>query len=177
MRKSYLQVGKIVGTHGVRGECKLDPWTDSQEVFDGLTTLYLDPEGKQPVRVLRTRPHKRQELLMLEDVKDLDAAEKLRGTVLYAAREDLPLKEGAYFIAEILGCEVRDADDPDRIYGKVTDVTNHGAGDIWSVRKDGKTVLMPILPGLLVDVDLDAERILVRPIPGIFNDPVEVRGE
>lgn len=174
MRKAFLELGKIVGTHGVRGELKLDPWTDSPDTFRDLTTVYLDG---QPVRLLRARAHKRQELLTLEGVGDIDAAEKLRGKIVSAKREDLSIAPGEYFVAEILGCTVRDADDPDKVYGTVTDVSNTGANDIWSVKQDGKVTLMPIIPGLLVQVDVDKEEVLVRPIKGIFDEGIVVKGE
>ncbi len=176
MRKSYLELGKIVGTHGVRGEMKLDPWTDSPDVFDGLDTVYLDSHGVKSVPLHSARPHKRQELITLDGVNDMDAAEKMRGTVLYIKREDMALEEGSYLIAEVIGCTVQDAD-TDAVYGTVTDVTNTGANDIWTVKTANGRVLMPIIPGLLVSVDIDKELALVRPIRGIFDDAVVVKGE
>lgn len=174
MRQEYLELGKIVGTHGVRGELKLDPWTDSPEVFQTLKTVYLDGS---PVRLISARAHKRQELLTLEGVSDIDAAEKLRGKTLSVKRDDVSLSPGKYFVAEIIGCQVRDADDQDKIYGTVTDVTNTGANDIWSIKKNGKTTLMPIIPGILVHVDIDRGEVLVRPIKGIFDEGITVKGE
>lgn len=174
MRQAFLELGKIVGTHGVRGELKLDPWTDSPEVFQNLKTVYLDG---QPVTLLRARPHKKQELLTLEGVGDLDAAEALRGKTIFAKREDVPIPDGKYFVAEILGCRVVDADDPDKVYGTVTEVSNTGANDIWSIKKDGKVTLMPVIPGILVHVDIDRGEVKIRPIKGIFDEAVVVKGE
>lgn len=174
MRQPFLELGKIVGNHGVRGELKLDPWTDSPETFRGLKTVYIDG---QPVTLVRARPHKRQELLTLEGVGDLDAAEKLRGKTVSAKREDVSIAPGKYFVAEIIGCRVIDADDPDKVYGTVTDVTNTGANDIWSVKKGGKVTLMPVIPGILVHVDIDKEMVQVRPIKGIFDEGIVIKGE
>ncbi len=174
MRQEFLELGKIVGTHGVRGELKLDPWTDSADTFRNLTTVYID---KKPVRLVRARPHKRQELLTLEGVGDIDTAETLRGKTVSAKRDDLSIAPGKYFVAEILGCTVKDADHPETVYGTVTDVSNTGANDIWSVKKNGRVTLMPIIPGILVNVDIDREEVLVRPIKGIFDEGIVIKGE
>lgn len=80
-------------------------------------------------------------------------------------------------MAEILGCTVKDADDPETVYGTVSDVRNTGANDIWSIKKNGKVTLMPVIPGILVNVDIDREEILVRPIKGIFDEGIVVKGE
>ena len=177
MRKAYLELGKILGTHGVRRELKLEPWTDSPAVYAKIRTVYLGKHGTGPLALEHARPHKTHELITLEGVTDRDQAESYRGKILYVAREDILPEDGGYLVAEIIGCTVKDADDPSRIYGKVVDVTNAGASDIWHVKADGKTVLMPLIPGLLDSVDLDREVALVRPIKGIFDDGITVKGE
>ena len=58
MRKQYLECGKVVTTHGVAGEVRLQPWCDSPEELVGVKTLYLDAAGTEPVRIVRARPHK-----------------------------------------------------------------------------------------------------------------------
>ena len=177
MKKTFLELGNLGGTHGGRGELKLDPWTDSPEVVSGLKTVYLDSRGEKPGGLVRARPHKRQELLTLEGIDSLEKAEELRGIVIYAKRDDIPVPEGRYFVAEILGCTVVDADSPEKVYGKVPHVENLGASDFWEVTKDGKKTMMPIIPGILANVDTEAGVVKVRPIPGIFDDAVVVKGE
>ena len=108
MRKPFLECGKIVSTHGIAGEVRVQPWCDSPQDLEGIRTLYFD-RGATPVGVLRARAHKNVVLLKLEGVDTVEAAQALRGRVLWAAREDIPLEEGEYFVQDLLGMEVFDA--------------------------------------------------------------------
>lgn len=177
MLKKYLELGKVVSTHGVRGELRVQSWCDSPEFFNRFKQkqVYLGKNGADPYTMLGSRPHGNIVLVTLEGVKDLDAANALRGRIIYVKREDVELPEGRYFVAELKGCTVSDAD-TGVVYGKVTDVSNTGATDIWTVKgENGTEYLMPIIPGILVSTDVEQEQITVRPIPGIFNDAEEIR--
>ena len=87
MKKRYLEAGKIVNTHGVTGEVKVQSWCDSPEVLAGFDTLY-DAE-KKLFRVQKAYVHKGCVIMRLEGVNTCEAAEALRGTVLYLDREDV----------------------------------------------------------------------------------------
>ena len=169
MRKKYLDVGRITSTHALRGEVRFEPWCDGAGQLRKVKTLYFDTEGKRPVPLEGIREHGRIMILKLGGVDSVEDAAVLRGKVLRAARDDLPLEEGRWFISELIGCEVRDAD-TGRVYGKVADVTNHGSGDIWTVRDGGKEYLFPAVGGMVENVDIDADTALIRPIRGIFDD-------
>ena len=175
MLKKYLELGKIVSTHGVRGELRVQSWCDSPDFFNNFKTVYLGKNGKDQRTMLSSRPHGNVVLVTLEGVNDLDAANDLRGRIIYVKREDAKLPEGRYFVAELKGCVVSDAD-TGVVYGKVSDVSNSGATDIWTVKgENGKEYLMPLIPGMLVSADVEAEQILVRPIKGIFDEPEVIR--
>lgn len=176
MKLAYLELGKVQNTHGVRGELRVEPWCDDVELFDTLETVYLGRDGKDPHRIVSWRPHKHLVLLTLQGIGDLDAAARLKNKVLYVRREDIEdtLPEGRHFIAEMLGCEVRDAD-TGAVYGTLTDVFNRGANNVWEIKNGVKEYLMPDIPGIVVSVDVEAEVALVRPIPGIFDSAEEVR--
>ncbi len=177
MRLQYLELGKVQNTHGVRGELRVEPWCDDVDLFDDIETVYLKKDGGEPYRIVSWRPHKHLVLLTLAGVGDVDAAARLKNRILYVDREAIAhtLSEGMNFIAEMLGCEVRNADNESIVYGKLTDVFNRGSANIWEIKKDGKEYLMPDIPGVVVSVDIDEEVALVRPIPGIFDDAEEVR--
>lgn len=121
MRKPFLECGKIVSTHGVLGEMRVQPWCDSPEDLEGIKTLYFDG-GAAPAEVLRARAHKNVVLLKLRGVDTVEQAQALRGRVLWVAREDMPLEEGEYFIQDLLGMQVVDADDG-HPYGVLSDVS------------------------------------------------------
>ena len=153
-RKPFLEAGQIVGTHGVRGEVRVQPWCDSPEVFASLKTLYWDAAGTQPVRV-KSRVHKNLALAKIEGVDTVQDAALLRGRILYLDRRDLDLGD-RYFIQDLVGLAVVDAESG-TVYGELTDVSNTGANDIYHMRTpDGK--------------DIDGGRIAICPMKGLFDD-------
>ncbi len=171
MIKQYLELGQIVGTHGVRGEMKLDYWCDSPAFVQQFATVFLDPEGNRCADVLSARPHKNQVLLTLKGIDSIEKAEALRSTVLYIRREDAGLADGAWFIAELIGCTVYDADDPEKIWGEIADVYNTGANDIWVIRTPaGREVHIPAIKDVVLGADVAANRAVIRPLKGLFDD-------
>ena len=170
MIKPYLELGQIVGTHGVRGELRVNPWCDSPDFAKRFKTLYFDQNGEQPVKVLSCRPHGNIVLLRLEGVESIEAAEKLRHKMLYLNREDAGLAPGTWFIEELIGCEALDADDGHR-YGTLTEVSRTGANDVWHITaEDGQEYLLPAIPDVVIDADVANNRVLIRPLKGIFDD-------
>lgn len=169
MKKDYLEIGRIVGTHGVRGECRVELWCDSGEFFSCFNTLYLDCRGETPVS-LKSRPHKNIAITKINGIDDIDAAQKLRGKVLYMNRKDCPLPEDVYFVQDIIGCQVEDINNGE-IYGKVTDVLHTGANDVYEVKDSGgKTYLIPKIDEIVKEVNIDDELILIEPMKGLFDE-------
>ncbi len=167
-RKPFLEAGQIVGTHGVRGEVRVQPWCDSPEVFASLKTLYWDAAGTQPVRV-KSRVHKNLALAKIEGVDTVQDAALLRGRILYLDRRDLDLGD-RYFIQDLVGLAVVDAESG-TVYGELTDVSNTGANDIYHMRTpDGKEILIPVIPDIIRQVDIDGGRIAICPMKGLFDD-------
>ena len=168
MLKPFLEAGRIVGTHGVRGELRLEPWCDTAAFLSGFKTLYWQ-EGRTPAQVESARPHKSLLLLKLAGVDTVEQAEALRGRVVYIARTDARLPEGQYFQQDLLGCEVVDAD-TQQVYGKLTDIFSTGANDVYQVTDAaGKNYLLPAVRQVVPAVDTTAGRVEIRPIRGIFD--------
>ena len=94
MRKQYIEAGKIVTTHGVRGEVKLYPWCDDPEMFLDIETIYLDAKGQKPLALEGVRFAKNMPLLKIEGVNSIDEAAKLRDKIIYIHRDDIPMEEG-----------------------------------------------------------------------------------
>ena len=169
MLKPFLEAGRIVGTHGVRGELRLEPWCDTAAFLSGFKTLYWQ-EGRTPAQVESARPHKSLLLLKLAGVDTVEQAEALRGRVVYIARTDARLPEGQYFQQDLLGCEVVDAD-TQQVYGKLTDIFSTGANDVYQVTDAaGKNYLLSAVRQVVTAVDTTAGRVEIRPIRGIFDD-------
>lgn len=170
MIKEYLEVGQIVGTHGIRGEIRVNPWCDSPEFIKQFKTLYYDKNGSQSVKVAACRPHGNVALLKLDGIDTVEAASAMRNKILYMKRSDAKISKGSYFIAELCDCTVIDADDESRIYGILTDVSETGANDVWHITKDGKEYLIPAIPEVVDSVDVETGIIKIRPLKGIFED-------
>ena len=168
MRKPYLETGRIVGTHGVRGELRVQPWSDNPTFLTGFDVFYLDGRGEKRLEAERVRPHGNVVLLKARGVDTIEEAEKLRGRVLYIDREAVRLEEGRYFVQDLIGCRVVDADSGETL-GSLSDVSETGANDVWHVKREGKEYLVPAIPDVIVKVDLDQEEIVLRPLKGIFD--------
>ncbi len=170
MVKRYLQVGRIVSTHGVRGELRVQPWCDSPDYLCRFSTLYFDNEGREGRRVRSCRPHGNITLLALEGVDSLEEANTLRGLILYMDRRESGIGENEWFIEDLLGCRVVDESDG-HLYGTLREVSQTGANDVWHIfAPDGREYLLPAIPDVVRRVSPEAEEITITPLKGIFDN-------
>ena len=169
MKKQYLETGKIVGTHGIKGMTRVQVWADDNEFLGQFKYVYTDKDGNGKLEISRVQPHGTVALISFKGINTIEQAEKLRGTVIYINRKDAKLPEGRYFITDLLGCEVFDAD-TNELLGKITDVSETGANDVWHITKDGKEYLVPAISDVIVSVDIDDEKAVIRPMKGIFDE-------
>ena len=167
MQKQFLEAGKIVNTHGVTGEIKVQPWCDSPEVLTDFDTLYLSPT--EPVQVKKAYVHKNCVVMRLAGVDTCEAAEALKNRILYLNRDDVELPEDLVFIQDILGLTVFDTRTGETI-GTLRDV-NQGAGhDLYIIRRDGKPdALIPACKPFLKNIDLEKGIITVETIEGLIE--------
>lgn len=169
MRKRYLEAGRIVATHGVRGELRVEPWCSTPEFLLQFGTLYFD-EGAAARRVRSARRHKSLVILELEGIDTLEQAVPLLRRVIYIDREQARLPEGTYFEQDLIGLAVRDAD-TGREYGTLSSVGRTGANDVYGVTPAGGTeVLIPAIREVVRAVDLDAGVMTITPLKGLFDD-------
>lgn len=169
MQQKYLEAGKIVGTHGVKGELRVQPWCDSAEFLKQFGVLYLD-RGKTRVRVLSSRVHKELLLMLLEGVDSVEKADLYRNKILYLDRNDITLPKGRYFMQDLVGLDVYDAD-TFLYYGVLTRVLRTGANDVYQITaQDHKNYLIPAVPEFIHEINLEKGKMLIRPIKGIFDD-------
>ena len=171
--QQYLEAGKVVTTHGVRGEMKLELWCDGVDFLKKVGRLYPSAQGGKAYKILSIRPQGQMALLQLEGVNDMDAARALRGQVFYFDRSDATLPEGRWYVADLIGCEVRDAD-TGKPYGKLCDITETGANRVYHIRfADGKVRLAPDIPQVVLRLAPEEGVIEIRPLAGLFDDVTE----
>ena len=170
--QNYLPACKIVSTHGVRGEMKALPLCDGAAFLAKFMRLFTSADGAGETRVLGVRAQGNVILLRLDGVTDMDAARAQVGRTYYLAKADAKLPRGRYFIDDLLGCDVVDAD-TDRVYGQLTNVDRPAAQDIYTVTDGaGEEHMLPAVPEFVKKIDIDARKIFVTPIEGMFTDAV-----
>ena len=152
------------------GKCGYSPGAIHPLFSPGFPPFIYDDKGRvTPLEVRGARVHpKPRACLTAEGVDSIEAAERLRGKVLYFDRRDVQLEEGRHFVQDLIGCEVLDADTGAR-YGELTDVIATGANDVWQVSEQGRDYLVPVIPEVVVSVDVELGRVELRPLEGIFD--------
>lgn len=166
MKKQFLEAGKIVTTHGIRGEVKIMPYTDTPELLAEFDRLFTGKD-KNELIIEHSRVFKNMVIAKIEGIDTPEEAEKLRNKLLYMHRDDLELDEDTYFIQDLIGIEVRDADSG-FVYGKITDVMQTGANDVYVITGE-REYLVPAIPDVVISTDIDAEIMTIRPLDGLFD--------
>lgn len=169
MIKKFLETGKIVGTHGVKGMLRVQPWCDSADFLKQFRHIYTDKNGENRMDVISIQPHGNIVLMAFKNVDSIEKAEALRNKVIYINRNDVRLPKDRYFIDDLIGCIVTDADSG-KLLGTLTDVSATGANDVWHITNDNKEYLIPAISEVIVSVDTEKEAIAIRPLKGIFDD-------
>ena len=166
--KRYIECGKIINTHGCHGGLKLESWCDSPEILASFERIFIKKAGAYAeFKVKKSAIFKQFVLFDLAGVADMDAALALKNTVVYADRDDFELEEGDYFIADIIGCDVIDADNG-TVYGKLSEVVNRGASDIYVVKTEKGEAMIPAVDEFIDRVEV-GKAVYVRPISGMFD--------
>ena len=161
-----LECGKIVNTHGLRGEVKALYYTDDPAFFDTVKRVHLS-SGKS-LTLSSWRQNKGAVLLKFKEIGSVEEAEALVGKTMSVSRADLPpLPEGRYYIADILGMEV--VTDEGRNLGKVTDVFKTGSNDVYTVQGD-REYLIPVIDEVVLSTDLTLRTITIKPLKGLLDD-------
>ena len=159
MKNEYLRVGQIVRAHGVRGDVKLIPLTDDPARFRAIKTAYLETTAGAyaPVAVAGARFLPDAVLLHLEGYDTVEQAESLKNLYLSVSRDNaVKLRKDTYFIVDLIGCDTFDTSG--KAYGKLTDVLETGAHDVYEI-EHGK-LLVPALKKLLHEVDVENGKIV-----------------
>lgn len=169
MKKEYLEIGKIVNIHGLRGDVKVMPWCDEPELLCEFDRLFIDKDKKE-IFTEDAKVFKNTVIMHFKGCDTPEAAEKLRNKILYMHRDDLELDEGVYFIQDLIGLRVIDADNG-RVYGTIKDVSQTGANDVYEVFDSelNKTYWIPAIPDVVVETDIDGEIMKIRPLEGLLD--------
>jgi 16S rRNA processing protein RimM len=166
-KKQFLEIGKIINTHGVRGEVKIDPWCDAPEDFRGIERIYLADKTEFTVSNPRVINGKFI-LCSLSGIKTVEDAVKYKNKVVFAKREDIHVPEDAVLICDIIGLPVIDKN-TGKVYGTLTDVLQYTCQEVYEITgEDGTKTLIPNVPAFIAERDTE-KGIFITPIEGFFE--------
>lgn len=161
MLSEYLQVGSVIKPQGIRGEVRIYPMTDDPERFLDLDCVWV-PEGREYRRLSLEDASVRGGLVhaRLDGADSRDAADKQRGLQLYVRRDQaVPLDENRHFISDLIGCRVVDLEG--RQIGRLSDVLQPGANDVYVIKTETGRILLPALRRVVPSVDVEKQLITV----------------
>ena len=153
----YIEAGKIANTHGIGGDVVVDSYCDAPEVLKSLRSLYIKSGVEyKKMGIKKASLFKGRVLFHFEGYDSIEASNPMKNRILYAERSEFCLDEDEYFIVDLIGLSVFDIDSGE-CYGKVTDVLNYGASDIYEIEKpDKKKAYVPVVPEFVKKVDLES---------------------
>lgn len=163
-----LEAGKIINTHGLRGEVKVIAWTDYPEDFEDIEYVYVKSKaGDEKLHISSVKYQKNNLIVKFAEIKDINEAEKYKNRILYVEREMLgELPEGVYYIADLIGLRVIDENDEE--IGVIADIINTGANDIYDVKREGKkNILIPVIDDVVKEIDLENRLVRIKMMEGL----------
>lgn len=166
--KDILEIGQIVNTRGLRGEVKVNSFSQDSKRFEKLDVIYIKENNElKSYKIEKVTYNKNQVILKLENINHIDYAEKLRNKYIYVKKsqlEDLP--EGVYYISDLIGLDVYD--EKNNYLGKVDDIFSTKSNDVYVVKNElGVSKLLPGTDEVIKNIDLDNKKIVVNLIKGL----------
>lgn len=164
--EQMFTIGKIVNTHGVKGEVRVLPSTDDVKRFGKLKEVKVENRTMTTYEIETVRYHKNFVLLKFKGIDTMNEAELLKNSLLKIDRKDaLPLKKDEYYQCDLYGLRV--VTDTGRDLGKLTDILMTGSNDVYVVRNEEKEILIPAIKQCILKVDLEVGEMLVHLLEGL----------
>ena len=163
-----LEIGQIVNTFGIKGFVKVNPWVNDVTRYEDLKNVYIKIRKElKEAEIEEVKYHKNQVLIKFKGIDTIEQAELYRNAILEIDRKDaIPLEDGEYFIADLLESKVI-TDEGDEL-GILEDIYNTGSNDIYVVKNElGKSILLPKIPDVIKEVDLEKKIIIVHLLKGL----------
>jgi 16S rRNA processing protein RimM len=166
---NFIAVGRILRPHGVRGEVRVELLTDSPERWSNLESVFLG-EQHLPEKILSHRLHKNFVLIKFAGYDDRNEVEALRGEYIYITLADaVPLEPDEFYYFQVLGLEVQT--ESGEVLGDIVDVLKPpGANEVFVIHGFRGELLVPVIADVVKHIDLNAGHIIIRPLPGLFDD-------
>lgn len=166
--QEYLEIGQIVNTHGLKGHLKVVPFTDDINRFKDLKNIYINFKNELiECTIQEVKFIKNLVMLKLEDIDDINDAEKYKGCYLKINRKDAKkLDKNTYFIADLIGLDVYDMQN--NKIGILDDIFPTGSNDVYVVNlEDGKQILLPAISKVIKEINVEQRKIIVDISQGV----------
>jgi 16S rRNA processing protein RimM len=170
----WFQVGKIVNTHGIRGEVRIISQTDfADERYQVGNELVIgdSPNGPMTHVIIEShRRHKNFDLLTFEGYPNINDVQGFKGQNLYVSEDQMgELGENEFYYHEIIGCEV--VTDEGVELGKIKEILSTGANDVWVIQRKGKRdLLIPYIEEVVKDINPTEKKVVIHVIEGLIDD-------
>ncbi|KPN93096.1 ribosome maturation factor RimM [Lysinibacillus sp. ZYM-1] len=169
----WFNVGRIVNTHGIRGEVRILSTTDFEEerfmVGNKLAAFKKDDKKPTWVTIQSVRRHKNFILLTFEDMNNINLVEPFKEGLLKVTKDQMTddlLEENEFFFHEIIGCTV--VSEEGETIGIVNDILQTGANDVWVVKGSKKEHYIPYIEDIVKDIDVDEKKIVIYVMEGLL---------
>lgn len=167
MRK-YLECGKIVNTHGIKGALKVESWCDTPGVLASLEQVYTEKKGVySEIKITNAVVFKNMAIMNFEGIDILEKAVEFKNRIIYANREDIALEEGDFFITDLIGLNVIDAQNGE-IYGKVKNVLTDTPQNLIEVQTEKGVRYIPNVEAFVREIDLE-KGVFITPVQGLLD--------
>ena len=165
--QDFFEIGQVVNTVGLKGEIKVNPFTDEFDQFDKGKKITLEKsKTKTEYEIENVRFHKNQVILKLKTIDNIDDAEKLRNSYIIVDRSSKKeLEANTYYIIDLIGLNVYE---DDKLLGELVDVFPTGSNDVYVVKsEDGKQILLPAIKEVIKEVNIEEKRMNVKLMEGL----------
>jgi 16S rRNA processing protein RimM len=167
--KKYIETGKIVGPHGLKGEVKIIPWCDDPYELSKEHEFYLDDEGRSKITITRARVHKNVIILEIDKIDNINMVDELINKIIYINRDHIKLLPGECLQSDLIGINVEDIDNGTK-YGIIYKISQTGANDVYYIKSDdGKELLIPAIKDVVKHVDIENKIMLIKPLEGLLD--------
>lgn len=164
----YFEIGKIAGTHGLKGTLRVFPTTEEPSRFELLKQIIVENKGKRETfHIEKIAYHKKFVLVTVKELKDINEAELYKGAGIWIPEKDaLPLEENEYYMRDLYGLAVVTEEGEE--LGTLADIYETGANDVYAIRQEGKKdLLIPAIQQCIVSVDIKNRIMVVRLLEGL----------
>ena len=160
----------IVGAHGIKGAVRVKFFTETPEYYLSVKLFFLENAGQLlPLIVSRILPSKKGWIILFEEIEDRNAAENIKGCRLLLPDEQLkPLESDEFFVHQVIGCRVEDQNG--LFLGEVVDFLETGANNVYEVHNGESEFLIPDVPHVVLELDLEKQLIVIDPLPGLIEN-------